>query len=303
MFKIYCDETWTSQSEFYKVIMPYIVFYGVMVDDSIEPQICEQINTFKTNRGLFPPDKEFPSEVKWKKVEMEWQEAQKKDRINRYHEFLDLFFENLRKKNLSFGYMFLDKREYDRIEQEFLAKQDDNRHNFFFMLYFQFLYHCFIKPQIGQKPCEIMIDNHNMGADGQQYDIGKLREILNRKIYRDISPKYQLSLSPEMQKGLVESVQFISLAESKEFPLIQMADLCAGCIRYALENALEPPGKAGQLSLFGDTPSQQAAVSGRNDLTHYFYRKLREIKGYGDINLLRISYHHRFNIFPFSFGN
>jgi hypothetical protein len=301
MFKIYCDETWTSPSEFYKVKTPYIVFYGVMVDDSVEWQICEQINTFKTDRGLFPPETEIPFEVKWDKVTEEWREAQKKNRSNRYDEFLDLFFENLRRKNLSFGYMFLDKREYDRVEQEFLTKQSDNRHNFFFMLYFQFLYHCFVKPQVGQKPCEILIDNHNMGAEGQQYEIGKLREILNRKIYLDISPKHQLPLSPEMRKGLVESVQLVSLAESKEFPLIQMADLCAGCIRYVLENALEPPGKSGQLSLFGERPVQQAPISGRDNLTYYFYRKLREIKGYDDINLLHISYHHRFNIFPFSF--
>ncbi len=299
MLKIYCDETWTSRSEYKNIKNPYIVFYGVMVDDSLETALVERINTFKTNRGLFPPGREFPAEVKWQKVEEEAKEAAKKKRRNRYEEFLDIFFESMSGKQLSFGYLFMDKREHDKIELDFLSQQDDNQHNFFFMLYYQFLYHCFIKSQVGQKPCEILIDNHDMGAEGQTYDIEKLRSILNRKIYLRASPKYQMPLLPTLRKELVDSVQLVSLAESKEYPLIQMADLCAGCVRYALENEIEIPLAKNQLSLF-DIATEQEPISGRQAFVNYFYRKLRAIKGYDDINLLKVSYHHRFNIFPFS---
>lgn len=302
MFRIYCDETWTSPSEFKNVKAPYIVFYGVMIDAVFEKKILEKISAFKTSRGLFPPGKEFPAEVKWQKVEEEWKEARKRNGRNRYEVFVDIFFDGLRNKNLSFGYLFLDKKEYDRFEQGFLTKQSDNRHNFFFMLYFQLLYHCFIKTQVKQQACEIVIDNHDMGAEGRQYDIGKLTDILNRKIYNEVSPKNQPPLTDEMRKELVNSIQLVSLAESKESPLIQIADLCAGCIRYALEKRLDVPSVSNQLSFFSDVPIQESG-SGKESLTLYFYRKLREIKGYDDINLLQISYHHRFNIFPFKFGN
>jgi hypothetical protein len=299
MLRIYCDETWTSQSELNKVKTPYFVFYGVMVDDGLESNVLDEIHKFKDNRGLLPPQKEFPTEIKWQKVEEEWKEARKNNRSNRYEEFLDIFFGNLKQKKLSFGYMFIDKREYYKVEQEFLRVQNDNQHNFFFMLYFQFLYHCFIKPQVKQQPCEIFIDMHDVGAEGRQYDIGNLKEILNRKIYRELTPKGQLLLSDEMRKKISNSVQLVDLADSREFPLIQMSDLCAGCIRYALENQLHPPLKP--LPLFGETKKPEPK-SGKENLTYYFYQKLREIDGYADINLLKISYHHRFNIFPFTFN-
>ncbi len=32
MFKIFCDETWTNQSEYKNVKKPYIVFYGIMIE-------------------------------------------------------------------------------------------------------------------------------------------------------------------------------------------------------------------------------------------------------------------------------
>lgn len=299
MFKIFCDETWTIQDEYSKVEKPTIVYYGVMVDEMIEEQLLGNIESFKKRRGLLPP-KNTPIEVKWQKVEDEWKEAQKKGKRNRYEDFLDIFFDELKAKRLSFGYMFLDKREYDNVEKEFLKKQKDNKQNFFFMLYFQFLYHCFIKNQVKQQPCEIWIDNHDMGGEGHQYDIDMLKEILNKRIYKEFSPKGQQWLSRVMRKQLVNSIQLVSLAESKDEPLVQLADLCAGCVRYILENLIAPPSLGGQLSLFESNVPKEI-LSGRDNLASYFYRKLREISDYRDINIQNISYHYRFSIFPFSF--
>ena len=299
MFKIFCDETWTIRSDFSNVETPTIVFYGVMLDEIAEEQVLQKIKSFKKRRGLLPP-KSTPIEVKWQKVEEEWKEAQETGKRNRYEEFLDIFFDEVKSKRLSFGYMFLDKREYDEVEKKFLEKQSDNKQNFFFMMYFQFLYHCFIKNQVKQQPCEIWIDNHDMGGEGQQYDIEMLKEILNKRIYKAYSPKGQQWLSSEMRKQLVDSIQLVSLAESKDEPLVQLSDLCAGCVRYILENQIAPPTPGGQLSLFESDTSKEI-LSGRDNLSDYFYRKLRSIKSYGDINLQNISYHHRFNIFPFSY--
>jgi hypothetical protein len=53
------------------------------------------------------------------------------------------------------------------------------------------------------------------------------------------------------------------------------------------------------MSLFESNQIKELS-SGKDSLTDYFYWNLRMIKGYGDINLLNISYHHRFSIFPFS---
>jgi hypothetical protein len=267
MFKIYCDETWTSQSEYINVRKPYIVFYGVLVDDLNENIIIEKINNFKEQRGLFLQEKELPTEIKWQKVEDEWKDSLRKEIPNRYEGFLDIFFENLHAKKLSFGYLYVNKKEYDKVQQRFLEKQNDNRQNFFFMMYFQFLYHCFIKPQVKQRDCQILIDNHDMGAEGKQYDIETLKEILNRKVYREIVPMNQPPLSEEMKKKLVNSVRLISLSESKKYPLIQMADLCAGCIRYALEKELTPPAARNQLTLPYLFPNQNS-VSGRENLVY-----------------------------------
>jgi len=299
MLKIFCDETWTAQRDFSKVKTPTIVFYGVMLDELAEQSLLQKIEVFKDKRGLLPPEN-APIEVKWQKVEHEWKEAKKNQQLNRYEEFLDIFFDEVKSKRLSFGYMFLDKREYDRVQKGFLENQNDNKQNFFFMLYFQFLYHCFIKNQVKQQPCEIWIDNKNMGGEGQQYEIGKLKEILNKKIYNEYTPKGQMVLSQEMKKQLVDSIQLVSLAESKNEHLVQISDLCAGCVRYILENQIEPPEIINQLS-FLDSKQPREILNGRDDLTDYFYRSLMAIKGYDDINLLKISYHHRFNIFPFAF--
>lgn len=301
MLKIFCDETWTVKRDYSKVKTPTIVFYGVMLDELAEQSLLQKIEDFKKRRGLSPPGK-TPIEVKWQKVGDEWKEDKKKEQTNRYEGFLDMFFDEVKSKKLSFGYMFLDKRKYDEVEAGFLKKQSDNKQNFFFMLYFQFLYYCFIKNQVKQQPCEIWIDDHNMGGEGQQYEIRKLKEILNKKIYKEYTPKGQMVLSQEMKKRLVASIQLVSLAESKDEPLVQLADLCAGCVRYILENQIEPPEVSAQMSFF-DGKQPKIISNGQDSLTDYFYRKLRVLKGYADINLLKISYHHRFNIFPFEFRN
>ena len=90
------------------------------------------------------------------------------------------------------------------------------------------------------------------------------------------------------------------MAESKDEPLVQLADLCVGCVRYILENQIAPPNTGGQMSLF-EANQPKELLNGKDSLINYFYRNLRRIKGYGDINLLNISYQHRFSIFPFSF--
>jgi len=300
MLKIFCDETWTVQNDFSKVKTPTIVFYGIMLDELAEKPLLQKIEDFKKRRGLLPP-KRTPVEVKWQKVEDEWKGSRKREKPNRYEEFLDIFFGEVKAKRLSFGYMFLDKREFDEVEDGFLEKQNDNQQNYFFMLYFQFLYHCFVKNQVKQSPCEIWIDNHDMGGEGQQYEIGKLKEILNKRIYSEYAPKGQLALSNEMKKQLVDSVQLVNLAESKDEPLVQLADLCAGCVRYILENQIEPPRIGGQMSFLESNEPKQA-LNGKDSLVNYFYTRSRQLKGYGDLNLNKISYHHRFNIFPFSFS-
>jgi hypothetical protein len=299
MIKIFCDETWTVQNDFSKVKTPTIVFYGVMFDESAEKSILLKIMEFKEKRGLLPPEK-YPIEIKWDKVENEWREAIKSSKPNRYEGFLDIFFDEVKSKRLSFGYMFLDKRKYDEVESRFLEKQSDNKQNFFFMLYFQFLYHCFVKNQVKQQPCEVWIDNRDMGGKGRQYKIEKLKEILNKKIYSEYTPKDQMVLSQEMKKRLVDSIQLVSLVESSDQPLVQLADLCAGCVRYILENQIAPPETDEQLSLFISNEPKEI-LNGKDSLTTYFYLRLRRIQGYGDLNLQNLSFHHRFNIFPFSF--
>lgn len=299
MFKIFCDETWTSQSEYKNVQVPYIVFYGIMLEQSNEEALLQRIDTFKRQRGLFSVEKSTPIEIKWQKVEEEWKSSKKANRPNRYEDFLNIFFDEVRSKRVSFGYMFMEKNEYSKREGEFLKIQNDNKQNFFFMLYFEFLYHCFIKNQLKQQPYEVWIDNHDMGGEGQQYEIGKLKEILNKRIYKDHTVKDQMWLSDEMRKRFVDSTQLVGLAESKNEPLVQLSDLCAGCVRYILENQIAPPNTGGQMFLFESNQPKELS-SGKDSLTDYFYRNLIMIKGYSDINLLNVSYHHRFSIFPFS---
>jgi hypothetical protein len=273
----------------------------VMIEENCENQLLQRIEQFKKDRGLIIEN--VPVEVKWSKVEEEWRQCKANSRTNRNEEFLDIFFDALKTKILTFGYLFLRGTEYERVETEFARQQPDNKHNFFFMLYFQFLYHCFIRTQVKQKPCQILIDNRDLGAIGNGYDIDKLKEILNRRLYRDVSPKYQLPLSRELKQQLSDSIQFVNLVESKQEPFVQLSDLCAGCVRFALENELQPPPTQKQLALFTDSSQDwnKEPTSGRESLARYFYRRLRIMDRYKDINLLQVSYHHRFSIFPFEF--
>ncbi len=300
MYKIYCDETWTADHQ--KVKNHYWVFYGVLIKEEHENRLLEEIDCFKRERGLYINDK--PIEIKWKKVDQEWKDARKTNRKSRYVEFLDIFFQALRRKELSFGAMYLKKSAYKKVEALFVEQRQETTHDFFFMLCFQFLYHCFIKNQVKENPCQIYIDNRNLGAKGNEYNPDKLRKILNRRVYRDLVPKNQLVLSAKFQIALTDSIRFIDLRDSKEEPLIQLADLCAGCFRYVLENEMPPPQIQGQLNLFEENTNNSGTEinTGKAELATTFYRKLRSIQGYEDLNLLKPSYHHRFYIFPFQFS-
>ncbi len=194
-------------------ISMYFVYYGVMIEEEEEENILFQIDRFKKSRGLFIKDRFV--EIKWDKAEEEWKNAIKRGAISRYEEFLDIFFEGMRCKKISFACMYLEKTEYDRVEKEFLKQQPDNKHNFFFMLYFRFLLHTVIKRQIRQSPCQILIDNHDLGAKGHSYDISTLKNVLNWKIHNDIAPRFQLALSSTLRKQLSESIMLVDLAEFK----------------------------------------------------------------------------------------
>jgi hypothetical protein len=165
MHRIYCDETWTSHKA--RVKQGYYVFYGVMVDDNCETALIQRIDSFRQRRGLLSSDG-LPIEVKWQRVEDEWKQAQAAGRSSRYAEFLELFFDALKARELSFGYMFVKSADYKKVKSEFLKKQPDSKHNFFFMLYFQFLYYCFIRNQVQQQPCQIFIDNRTLGSEGNE---------------------------------------------------------------------------------------------------------------------------------------
>jgi len=258
--------------------------------------------THRERRGLLKKDSSS-IEVKWQKVEDEWKQSKQTGRRNRYEEFLDLFFDTLKAGKLSFGYLFVKSIDYRRVEREFLAKQPDSKHNYFFMLYFEFLYHCFIRTQVKQQPCQIYIDSRNMGGEGNEYDINKLKEILNRRLFRDLSPRDQPALSVDFQRHMAESILIVDLAESSQEPLVQLSDLCAGCVRYVLEHQLQVPHPPNQPPLFDEQSTQDNTSPGRSELARYFYSNLRLIDRYRGINLLKVSYHHRFSIFPFEFRN
>jgi hypothetical protein len=264
--------------------------------------LLQEIDTFKRQRGLYSNN--HPVEMKWGKVEKEWKEVEKFNRTSRYLDFVDIFLQALQNHRLSFGCLYLPKDDYMRVEKDFLCQHPGCAHNYFFMLYFMFLYHCFIKNQVKQNPCEIWIDNRNMGAQGRTYDIETLRNSLNSKLYREYIPKNQLPLSIIFNKEKANSVQLVNLTESDQNPLVQLADVCAGCFRYILENRVEPPIENKQLSFINmdtdDIPTEQ--LCGKEVLARYFYTGLRKISDYKTINLLQPSYHHRFNIFPFTFS-
>ena len=299
MYRIFCDETWSAHAP--KVQYPQFVFYGVMVNDQHENGLIEVIDAFRKRRGLLSEDRSI--ELKWVKVEEEWKQCRRSGRQSRYIEFTDIFIDAVREKVLSFGYMFLDKSEFERVEREFCTERQTTKHTFLFMLYFQFLYHCFIKNQVKYQPCQILIDERDLGSDATGYDINTLKKTLNNRTYREAFPPDQLQLMFDWLDTIQDSVQLVRLADSSQEPLVQLADLCAGCVRYALESRLPPPSPSGQMSLFERESRQtiRGVTPGRDELVTYFYESLRSIKGYHDLDLLKPSFHHRFSIFPFRF--
>ena len=294
MYKIYCDETWTASNV--KVKKGYWVFYGVMLEETYEEILLQDIEKFKKDNGFFQNGK-F-TEIKWKKVNEGWQRPGT-GLIPRYKYFLkNIFFKHLKTKNITFGCLHIEKEEYERVKPEFQLSQPENKHNFFFMLYFQFLFHCFIKTQVKSNPCSIFIDNRNLGGKKGKYNLTKLRDILNKKVYRIYNPPNQKELWYEFQRRFHDVVKLVNLEDSKEKPLIQLSDLCAGFVRYILENQISPPPIKNQNDLFIQNESK-LSESAKEELAIYFYKSLREINGYDDINLTKRSWHYRFNVFPF----
>jgi hypothetical protein len=298
MYRIYCDESWSSTSE--QPLDRYFVFYGVMVNDQDEARIIEKIDDFRRKRGLYRGDK-IADEIKWKKIK-------KNSNFERYTEFMDIFLDEVKNKKLSFGIMHIRKEEYDRVAPQYLQSQPDNKHNFLFMLYFNFLYHCFIKNQVKNNECEIFIDNRDMGGEDNFYDITRLKDILNKRLYRNIVPRNQPALSDTFKKQILDSVKMVDLADSKHSPFVQMADLCANCVRFILEYKIPVPFE-GQLALWDENnqPVHSATselienTDPKREFVENFYRRLRSIHDYDDINLLEESRHYRFNVFPFRF--
>ncbi len=270
-----------------------------MLQDPLEASVVDELNEYKRDRGLW--GETGPMEVKWVNAGEEAKSAAKSGLKNRYEGYLDVFFKRLRAKQLSFGYLFLSANQYASVEPQFTASHQGGKHAFFFMLYFQFLYHCFIKTQTGHKPTRIFVDERDMGAEGVSYDIADLRDFLNKRLSRQAAPRFQLPLGTQFRKFLENSIDIEDLENSKAQPLIQLADLCAGCVRYALENRIPPPLPAGQIPLFETGPGYMNESSPKASLATYFYSSLRTIVGYGDIDLAKPSYHHRFSIFPFTF--
>jgi hypothetical protein len=297
-FKVFCDESWSGVSP--EPPYPCYVFHGVLLEQDAEVSVVQALEDFKVSRGLYTP--EGPMELKWSDAADEAKAAVKTGRPNRLEGYLDCFFHMMRARRLSFAYLFLSKDQYQRVEPLFVNSHDDGKHAFFFMLYFQFLFHCIIKPQTKHRPIEILIDERNMGAEGVQYDVATLRGFLNKALFRESAPRFQLPLTPAFRKQLESSIQLVDLADSKAQPLIQLSDLCAGCVRYVIENRLPPPAQ-GQLGLFPpkEAPHAGEDASPQHSLAMYFYSRLRNIVGYSDIDLLKPSFHHRFFIFPFNF--
>ncbi|NTV46757.1 MAG: DUF3800 domain-containing protein [Chlorobiales bacterium] len=292
-FKIYCDETWIEDPP--KGKSNHFVFYGVMIEEKYEREIREKLDEFKKERGLFKDGSGFV-EIKWKKIENEYKSLNKLGRRNRYEEFLEIFFSFLNKKQITFACLHLEKAEYDRIKHPFNEKQPDSKHNFFFMMYYQFLYHCFIKNQFKQNKCEVLIDNRNVGGPNSEYDLNKLCGILNKKLHIDITPKGQLTF---FQRELFRSVSRVELVDSKQEVFIQMSDLCGGCVKYILDNKLRPPTQ--NFGLWDDLEQEHEAKDGRESLAKFFYQKPTEIERYEKVDLSKASRSHHFNIFPFKF--
>lgn len=104
MYKIYCDETWTADHLTLKDY--FIVFHGILVQEENETRLLDEIESFKQKRGLWKDGR--PVEIKWKKADQEWKNAQQVNKRDRYEELLDIYFRALRNHELSFGIMYLN---------------------------------------------------------------------------------------------------------------------------------------------------------------------------------------------------
>jgi hypothetical protein len=140
-YSIYCDETWTSPDM--RVGFPCFVFYGLLLTKEIETQLSKELREYKESHGLFIDDKYV--ELKWADADKGYKSSENTGKPNRYEEYIEIFFDYLKREKIGFGYLFLSKSDYQRIEPEFIMSHNCGKHDFFFILDFQFLYHCFIK--------------------------------------------------------------------------------------------------------------------------------------------------------------
>lgn len=291
-YKVYCDETWKDKSR--DIVSPYYVFHGVLVKGENYKAILESILSFRRDRGL-------NEELKWTKVAAEFKNAGNRSNRSRYEEYLErIFFDNLGRKKISFGVMYLEKSEYHRVEKTFTLERACSKHEFFFMLYFQFLTHCFIKNQVKNQPVEIFIDGRNLGKQGSEYDLNKLRTTLNYKSETLQRWRSQPEFADQWLTKIRSAIQSVELLDSSGNHFIQLADVVAGCFRYVLENRIPPPMSQDQGTLF-DINSPRRLVGGQDHLSNYFYSELRKLDGYKSFDLCSESRHFRFNIFPFRF--
>ena len=291
-FQIFCDESWKEKTS--ATPLPYFVFHGVLLKDIHEQEILDAIADFREERG-------FPFEIKWDKAHKEFKEATKSQKRNRFEYYLEsVFFKFIRERKLSFGVMYLEREEFRRVEREFCDERDCTTVEFLFMLYYQFLTHCFVKNQVKNSPVRICIDERSLIENGEEYSLERFRRILNQK-HRSLNRwSSQIELDETWMTKVHNAVEAVDIANSKSNEFIQLADLVAGCFRYVMENKIPPPDDSEQPSFF-DIPIKRELVTGQDYLVDFFYRSLRQVPDYQKIDLCADSRQYRFNIFPFRF--
>ncbi len=296
MYDIFCDETWTPSTG--RINEAYRVYYGVTADPAHEAELLSEISAFMRAKDLALADTDSRA-INWERVESELVNAALAGRPDRYKEMLDIFFAALSAHRLSFGYMFIKSSDYVRIVMECQAPHPDGKPDLFYLLYFQFLYRCFRQTQSKRVPSHVYIDYRHLDGQGSQPELGRLSLALEQRLAGVPQPFGQMALPPAYRQKLARSIAIADLAASKQSALIQLADLCAGCVRYVLEHQFKVPRPAGQLTLFDELMTQDLTSPGRRALAEYFYRKLRSLDPYREINLLGASDDPHFNIFPF----
>jgi hypothetical protein len=296
MYDIFCDETWTPSTG--RINEAYRVYYGVAADPAHEADLITEISGFMRAQDLALADGDSRA-INWERVESESVNAALAGRPDRYKEMLDIFFAALSARRLSFGYMFIKSSDYVRIMMECQAPAPDGKPDLFYMLYFQFLYRCFMQTQSKSAPSHVYIDYRNLDGRSSRPELGRLSPALEQRLAGEPQPFGQMALPPGYRQKLARSVTIADLATSKQSALIQLADLCAGCVRYVLEHQFKVPRPAGQMTLFDESMTQDLTSPGRRALAEYFYRKLRSLDPYREINLLGDSDDPHFNIFPF----